>query len=264
MSQSIQDKRRQLIDNIDAYVDSLHGKALSGFVEETGMANLNVKYHGIDVDSGTPNDGGPKFLDLNSVKEMKELAAKQGNLEQISSQSSRHPYNLDAAEKLGVVYDGWHESIQPVPGEKQREPPLWKKLTGDHYQYKTDELVWRSIFTLRVRDHSRPDTVCFLANKDLFKDNQLFVSELTCILGKAKYGLAHHEDGKHLIVPVTVVSAAGRLARIVQGYVDPNTFEIMVRVSEIVDIDRTDEENKEAILKVGCWLFGTPSEETTS
>ncbi|KAI1086513.1 hypothetical protein F5B19DRAFT_478986 [Rostrohypoxylon terebratum] len=266
MSQPNPAEKSRLIKLTKQSLHYLHRKRTSLYLKQTDLDHLKVKWVGIDVDNGTP-DASQKFWDLYPLDQMKAIAEKQ-NLDEdnVLILSNEPSFAWYCAANLGRVYNAWLDTLE-YPPELEVVPKSWpwiKSPCGKYHFVGQIAVQWRLIFCLRSCGLSQPNITGYLANLAPFKPGQPLISELICVLGKSISVWEHDKDGKHSIVPVTIVSVSGRLGRIVQGYVNPSTGEVIMRISETVRMGNDKEKNKEVILKFGCWLFGSPSEETTS
>ncbi|KAI1472791.1 uncharacterized protein F4812DRAFT_25290 [Daldinia caldariorum] len=231
-------------------------------LNSVALSKLNVKCTQFDLDSGTPNDGGPKVLEPKPLEEMNAIAKRNKlmalNVVASIGEFSSGPYYT--AETLGAFF--FRDHILEGPDEPSDEilPELgsWEFVPKNHQFVSEEGVEWRAEFTLYSRDKSMLDAVRFLPHTTPFKHDELLFSELWCILATSGSRLAEkkeHEPDE--IAPVTIVSACGRDLRVVQGYIHDD--KAWVRMSEVVNTDDDDKQvNLDRLLKVAAWFLGTP------
>ncbi|KAI1773017.1 hypothetical protein F4818DRAFT_443899 [Hypoxylon cercidicola] len=211
---------------------------------------LCVKCTEIDVNSGSPKDEGLKVLELKSADKIKDIAEANERLNTGAISGKYIATNWQSADQLALFYVDIF-NIEDLSGKTvlERFSPWEPEQSG-----KTDELIrskvlWRVRFTLHLRDRTYPDIVCFLANDAPLEDNKLaFLDPATpylyCVL--------------LMQLEVTVVSASGTQARIVQGYIDSKENCLFVRKSSIFEVGGNKKRSLEGLMTIACWLFGNP------
>ncbi|KAI0387025.1 hypothetical protein F5Y04DRAFT_242846 [Hypomontagnella monticulosa] len=223
----------------------------------------------IDINSGSLKDGGLKVLelrsfdDINVVPEVNKLLQAGAVLGE-----ERGVGNWYSADDLCNFYCKVFELVIETPGLP--EGHLIERISSWRPDPEiTDECVsssmihWRGLFTLHMRDNSMPDMVCFLANEAPLEDDKIARSELRCILRMGASKLRKKEFRHHKIAPVTLVSASGIYARIVQGYSDGESNCLVLRKSRIIRVDGVEKQSLEGIMKIACWLLGNPCRKTS-
>ncbi|KAI1772858.1 hypothetical protein F4818DRAFT_443739 [Hypoxylon cercidicola] len=234
----------------------LASKKATTYLDSNDLDWLKVTCTEIDIDSGTPKDAALKVLELKSLDEMNAIAEANELIEdEVNIPIVNAP---DLSNKTLLERNG-----------------SWKvaRVHGATDEYVDSLKVhWRVNFALDIRDNSKPDIVCFLANDAPFEGDKLLLSELWCILrmggakliGKEKLRRDEKpkQDRNQEIAPVTVVSASGRNLRIIQGYVDGDKDCLFVRKSRIINVDRNEVQNLEGLMRIACWFLGTPCRKT--
>ncbi|KAI1093969.1 hypothetical protein F5B19DRAFT_448140 [Rostrohypoxylon terebratum] len=253
-------ERSKSIDLATQGMNYLRTKRTATYLEPNDLAKLKVECTEIDFDTGISNDEGPKVLDLRSFDEM-DAFAKANNLinnPNVGCLGEYSPGNWYAANYLGEFFVGL------VDLEPQADQPTllklhpWNISRRNCYGDVRDIIYWRIIFHIRLPNGSRPCTVSFLANEGPLQDDKLLLSEVFSILLRGNHELKLEKNCKYQIAPVTVVSASGRRVRIVQGYADGSKDRIVMRKSRIIDVDGEKEQNLQGLMRLACWVFGSP------
>ncbi|KAI1091544.1 hypothetical protein F5B19DRAFT_259223 [Rostrohypoxylon terebratum] len=106
-----------------------------------------------------------------------------------------------------------------------------------------------------------PHMNCFLVNELPFQEMIPSSKELKVILWIIGCRLRDEKYQHHKIVPVTIISAAGYLLRIVQGYI--NQQQLFVRMTPIFDFKSGEKAMQTEFYQTLCWFVGDPVGNTT-
>ncbi|KAI1170216.1 hypothetical protein F4777DRAFT_584139 [Nemania sp. FL0916] len=122
------------------------------------------------------------------------------------------------------------------------------ELVGTAY-----EAAWSVHQLFEKMDPSTPHISCLLRDGALLQDDKLSHAEIMCILIITLRRWRDRIYNHHRIIPVTVVSAADRQLRIVQGYVDDQDGHLHVRKSPMLDFSRFEQDKVELVVS---WCVG--------
>ncbi|KAI1488795.1 hypothetical protein F5X96DRAFT_643586 [Biscogniauxia mediterranea] len=241
------------------------------YLDSDDLARLKVQCTEIDFDSGTPKDEGFKVLKPKSFNEMSDIAQAKKLFDESAIPVFGDTTNWHTANYLAQLYMGVLDTTpqedrstvnDPDPSNQsllQLSP--WEVLEGVRCQNMHPEIHWQVSFSLQRSGNSGPDIMCFLANEHPLKDDQLLLSEFSCIMRMSMLRLHKGRSHNYRIVPVTVVSVSDKYVRIVQGYGDSSKGCIVVRKSRIISLEENGKLNSEGFIRIACWLLGDPCEQ---
>ncbi|KAI0376096.1 hypothetical protein F5Y04DRAFT_267310 [Hypomontagnella monticulosa] len=234
------------------------------YVDNAHLDRLGVTCEDIDFETGAPADGYPKLIDLVPAHQS-DAIIEQTDIGQDNAVPATADYpskNVHEARFVGYFFlYGLFGSISPDSNTPVLDCSPWVIL-----ERRPDTIIssfhgFHIVFTLELGDKSLPDIMCFLANDTPCKDEELYTSELLCIM---QFGLrrlrAKRYHGHHHIA-VTIASGSGRKVRIVQGYVDKNKGCVFVRKSKFVDLNGNRGDNLRRLMQIHRWILGQPCRE---
>ncbi|KAI2606632.1 hypothetical protein GGR54DRAFT_620564 [Hypoxylon sp. NC1633] len=241
------------------------------YLSQDDLTRLRVKCTEMDINSGTPQDEGLKVLELRSLSDTIAIAEERGVIDQDGIDASRGPSGCG----------NWHDACSlrdlflPLFDQTSHAPDLpdkilpqigpwkpFKEYRGDDYVDES-KVRWRVINALDSSDGSTPDTICFIANEETLEHGKIFPHEFWCILRIGAIKLKSKGNENHQIAPVTIVSASGRHARIVQGYVDGPKGYILVRMTGMITFDGDQKQDSAKLMEIARWFLGSPCRVST-
>ncbi|KAI1125931.1 hypothetical protein F5Y10DRAFT_245934 [Nemania abortiva] len=237
-------------------------KRRSAYLTEKTLERLNIKCTQLDLSTGAPSDGSEIFIRPFPTARIHEILARTEPwhecklLEKGFTRQSTAAlilnclvewltHNKGGTEKRLINYTDWHtRSMQYSEGERLYESEIRDGRGPD----------WSVEKVLDKMDGLTPHVSCLLADTAPLRDAQLSRAEMWCILRITYRRMKLREYRKHRIIPVTVISAADRRVRIVQGYFDSEEGCVRVRKSPILDFDQGDVGQK--IILLLSWCIG--------
>ncbi|KAI1201414.1 hypothetical protein F5X97DRAFT_320491 [Nemania serpens] len=241
----------------------MENKANSDAVKRTGRAVRDIYYHllklkaphltdqdlkdlriictDLDLNTGKPADGGEVFIRPSSTAQIHSILEQTKPWLRCSLSDEKDSMPECAALEIHSCLIG---ALVMRYDEGER---LYRfKVRG------TDDWAeWRVELLIEKMDGSTPHISCLLADDALLRDDQLSHAEIWCIMVITLRRLLEYCN--HRIIPVTVISAADRQLRIVQGYIDGRDGYFRVRKSPILDFSRHDPAKMELVLS---WCIG--------
>ncbi|KAI1085617.1 hypothetical protein F5B20DRAFT_519073 [Whalleya microplaca] len=244
-------------------IKKLH-KTGAVYLNDSQLAGLKVKCAGLDLNTGTPMDRGPRFLQLASPDEI-ETFAKENNLFEEGVALYREDYDKGPIHESRWIMEFYHWWFTPLKEDVpflQGGPWIFGDSLDSNEGWDVDvNSSWACHFSLRVKDKTKPDIIIYLIHNSPMEDDKFFVAELLCIIRHSYSNvkkLSYHD-----IAPVTLITGSWRNVRIVQGYVDGINGNIVMRKSETIRLTKDMETNFKGILQIARWLLATPFKEST-
>ncbi|KAI1170049.1 hypothetical protein F4777DRAFT_570642 [Nemania sp. FL0916] len=225
------------------------------------LKKLHIICTDLDLTTGKPADGSEIFIRPFPIARIHEKLERTKPWLRCPLDDEKETMPLAAALEIlnclnwSLSWDGNGEAIPLI-----METP-WKSR-GMQY-FEGERLCrhilggpdWKVQTVLDKMDGTTPHISCLLADDAPFKGDQLSNAEIWCIIAITNRRLRLPEYHNHRIIPVTVISAADRQLRIVQGYVDGEHDCIRVRKSPMLDFERYDPQKMELVLS---WCVGDP------
>ncbi|KAJ2984689.1 hypothetical protein NUW58_g5930 [Xylaria curta] len=134
---------------------------------------------------------------------------------------------------------------------------------GLRHMKKTTAVMWRVETVLRYENDAFPHVNCVLEGTKTLKEDELLFSEVRCLLVLALTMLHERSNEVHKITPITIVSICAYEVRIVQGYVDFGTGNIVINKTPIVRLVEDGSVREDHFMTIVRWLVGTPVGRTT-
>lgn len=233
-------------------------------LSDQDLKRLNIICTDLGLITGKPADGSETFIRPFSIARMREILepAKPWLKYELLDEKDNMPM-VAAMDILAcllgyLVYDGENGTT-----------PLFMQAHWDSREMEYDEgevlcrsrrfqdyrPEWRVVKVLDKDDGVTPHVSCLLADNAPFRDDQLSNAEIWCIIAVTNRRLQLSEYHNHRIIPVTVISAADRQLRIVQGYIDGRDGYLRVRKSPLLDFEKPNIERLELVLS---WCVGEP------
>ncbi|KAI2629556.1 hypothetical protein GGR54DRAFT_585595 [Hypoxylon sp. NC1633] len=243
------------------------------YVNKADLDTLGIQLAGIDMGTGMPSDNGPRLIELAPPIDPATIVGEDGKdvLHQSATDPTDPDYhsgNLHEALFLSYFFSpGLFRCCLRSSNESILQRSPWVQLydLGDKAFLGKFKSYFYIAFELGLRDQSWPDLMCYLISDAPPKDDELYIAELLCIM---RFGLgrlrATRYRSRHQTAAVTVISGAGRMIRIVQGYVDDSEGTVLVRKSKFVDLNKNKEKNLEKLMQISRWVLGQPCREEQS
>ncbi|KAH9884035.1 hypothetical protein F4778DRAFT_580960 [Xylariomycetidae sp. FL2044] len=229
------------------------------------LEHFRINCSTLDLSSGKSSDNGPAFirpLPIPRIRQVLELTRPWARRELSTKEGTTYPlaaaleissylggYLLDSEDRESALIDStsWKERGMDWDGNEWLSHR--KGLNGPN------PIEWYVEHVIEKMDGITPHLACVLVDRAPMIDKQLSHAEVWCILNCTSARLLRPEYRNQKIVPVTVISAAGRKVRVVQGYVDGQESRVQVRKSKKLNFEQEDRQNTELILS---WLIGDP------
>ncbi|KAI8623450.1 hypothetical protein F5Y19DRAFT_458381 [Xylariaceae sp. FL1651] len=240
-------------------------KHSEAYLTDQDLKKLNITCTDLDLSTGKPADGSEIFTRPFSTARIHEILERTKPWLRVKLLDEKDSMPMVAALEIlsclisYLVHDGDNEST-PLIMEAHWDKREMQYDEGERL-YRSERHgtpygpEWRVEKVLDKMDGSTPHITCLLADNAPLRDNQLSNAEIWCILAITNRRLQLYEYHNHRIIPVTVISAADRQLRIVQGYVDGQHGYLRVRKSPIIDFQQYDLQRMELVLS---WCLGEP------
>ncbi|KAI0421645.1 hypothetical protein F5X98DRAFT_250119 [Xylaria grammica] len=224
------------------------------------LNELRIICTGLDLSTGEPADGSEVFIRPSSTARIRSILERtkpwlhcplldeKDSAPEVAAMQihgcliSALVWGVDGSTPLMMQTDWQRRYMRYDEGERLQR----FKVYGT-----ADWAEWRVELLIEKTDGSTPHISCLLADDALLRDDQLSHAEIWCIIAITVRRL--REYYKHRIIPVTVISAADRQLRIVQGYLDGRDGYLRARKSPILDFSQYDREKMELVLS---WCVG--------
>ncbi|KAI0905613.1 hypothetical protein F4823DRAFT_632626 [Ustulina deusta] len=205
------------------------------------LKELHITCTDLDLSTGKPADGSEIFIRPSSTARIRSILERTKPWLQCPLLDEK-----DSAPEVAAMQI--HGCLTSALAMRYYEG---ERLQRFKIYGTADWAEWRVELLIEKMDGSTPHISCLLADDALLRDDQLSHAEIWCIIAITVRRL--REYYKHRIIPVTVISAADRQLRIVQGYLDGRDGYLRARKSPILDFSQYNREKMELVLS---WCIG--------
>ncbi|KAI0804325.1 hypothetical protein GGR55DRAFT_659571 [Xylaria sp. FL0064] len=238
------------------------------YVHPEDFERLNIVCSTLELQSGKSSDGYGVFLTPFPKSKLHTLLNEK--LPSTMDQLLDEPDDFNKYVAIEVLYLIRNYVLDSEDEENYRgimyEETTWSLRgmewdEGERLVLQEEGHHWRVESVFDKMDNHTPHVSPLLADSAPIQEDKLSLAELCCILLCTARRLRRKEYRRHRIIPVTVISVSGRLARIVHGYVDVLAGKLRVFKSPILNLFK--EDNRSEIEVLVSWCLGQPTGSTT-
>ncbi|KAI1276909.1 hypothetical protein F5Y07DRAFT_365443 [Xylaria sp. FL0933] len=237
------------------------------YVHPEDFERLNIVCSTLDLQSGKSSDGSDCFLTPFPKSELHTLLNEK--LPSTMDQLDDEPDDFNERAAMEVMYL-IRDYVSDAEDDEHYAGIMYEETTwnlremqwdeGERLLMQEDGHNWRVGGIFDKMDNHTPHVSPLLADSPPMQEDKLSLAEICCILLCTARRLRRKEYRRHRIIPVTVISLSGRLARIVHGYVDVLAGKLRVSKSPILNLYKEDYRPEIEVLV--SWCLGQPTGST--
>ncbi|KAI0448573.1 hypothetical protein F5B21DRAFT_103969 [Xylaria acuta] len=244
-----------------AFLQHLHGYH-SGYINSEDFMPLSITCSNLDLQSGKSSDGTTVFITPFPIKKLHTILDKQQVFTTRQLSNTLDGWNIyDALEVTYLIQHYMCFSNDLDYSGLIYEESTWQTRGidwegGERLIQQNEGSEWRVEFIFDKMDSNTPHVSPVLIDNSPMHKDKLSIAEICCILLCTARRLRHREYRRHRVIPITVISISGRLARVIHGYVDVSTNNLRIIKSPILDLNKEDTTYIMELLV--SWCLGQP------